>query len=877
MKPRLLLLLVSMAGMGLAQDAQQREIYFTPFSHLDFFWGGTREECLARGNGIIAKVIQLARASGKFHFLLEDNVFVANYVETHLGSPELDEFKRLVRTGRIEIAPKWAAIFQGLPNGEVHVRNMALGKRYAREVFGVDPQVAHLGDLPDYTPQFPQILKQSRIPYMVMTRMGPSDVSLFRWLSPDGSSALVWNTLKGYGWGTFLTSTTQLDEDKRARFQKDLREVSATTPGPILMNWGTDLWSPPDDLVDRVERFNKWAPANLTITTPSRFFERVAPTSGIPERKGEIPSSWPNIVSSLPHLWPEIIPATNTLLAAEKFAAINYALGYSGYPQQELAFGWKKLIESMDHNHDGQGGLELGDGRKAEYHRLARIRGGEILRDSLRNIAERVQVPIAGSFPIVVFNPLNWQRDDVVRTHLTLYGAVSPADIGAFKKGMRLVDESNNPIPFHVEEYSENISRALQIVFVAEGVPSLGYKTYYLAASGQMPEFPLAASVQQDTERDRKDPRRGAGADVIENAFYRVTVDRATGRVTLFDKSLGFDVARDMEVSALEERGGNYIGIETLSGRTIPAVVDEVKLEENNGVRATVRILLNVAGIPVVQRLTLYSGLKRLDIENTIDWSQPRFIRLQQLFPSTHTNAAIDYGVPFGANSTSNVLPNTGPHMSDEIRLDSWQQSRHIHDWIHAGDSKWGITLATDHQQVRFQGALIRAEMLRGTRFTSVKVVRGDNIGSMHYPPPGRYVFRYSISSGAGDWKAAKAFRSGMGLTNPLLPVSVADTVSPKSLPPERSLLALDQPNMVVSSIKKADDSPDLLVRVYDIEGVAVSSAVDFLGVRRAFTETNLLEEDLPVASRSQLESGPFSIRTIKMPMDRDAAAPRSR
>jgi hypothetical protein len=330
-----------------AKNDEQVEVYFTPFSHLDFFWGGTREECLARGNGIIAQAIKLAKESAEFRFLLEDEVFVANYVESHKGLPELEDFKRLVKEGRIEIAPKWAAIFQGLPDGEVHARNMALGKRYARAVFGVNPQVAHLGDLPDYTPQFPQILSQAQVPFMVMTRMGPTDKSLFRWKGLDGSTVLVWNTLKGYGWGTFLTSKETADAEKLQRIRKDLNDVRATTGGPILMNWGTDLWSPPDDLVEAVHRANQAGVARFLLATPIDFFRRVAGSRTIPDTSGEINSSWPNITSSLPHLWQQIIPATSTLLAAEKFAAINHALGYADYPQSQLDFLWKKLIACL--------------------------------------------------------------------------------------------------------------------------------------------------------------------------------------------------------------------------------------------------------------------------------------------------------------------------------------------------------------------------------------------------------------------------------------------------------------------------------------------------------------------------------------------------
>ena len=313
-------LLLGASGVAAAQTP---EIYLTPFSHLDFYWGGTREECLARGNYIIAKAVKLARQSPQFRFLIEDDNFVANYVETHPGSPELEELKRLVKQGRIEIAPKWANIFQGLPDGEVTVRNFVIGKRYAQSVFGVDARVAHMADIPDFTPQFPQMLSQLRVPFMMMTRMGPSDKSLFYWKAPDGSKTLVWSTLKGYGWGTFLTNPTTSDADKLARFRKDVSDVRVTTTGgPILMHWGTDLWAPPDDLVERVEAIGHAAPAKITLATPSDFFRRVE-SAGIPELAGEVPSSWPNIVSSLPHLWPQIIPATNTLLAAEKFAAIN--------------------------------------------------------------------------------------------------------------------------------------------------------------------------------------------------------------------------------------------------------------------------------------------------------------------------------------------------------------------------------------------------------------------------------------------------------------------------------------------------------------------------------------------------------------------------
>jgi alpha-mannosidase len=457
-------------------------------------------------------------------------------------------------------------------------------------------------------------------------------------------------------------------------------------------------------------------------------------------------------------------------------------------------------------------------------------------------------------------------RDDIVKSHVAVYGDVAPGDIAAFRKGARLVDESGAAVPFYLEEYSENISRAYQIVFAAKGVLPVGYKTYYLVA-GQPDDFRKAARIQLDRDKDRNDPRRSPGNDTIENDFYRVTIDRATGRTTLFDKQLNHDVARNIEIAGVEEKGGNYIGIEPVTGRTFPGIVDEIKVEENNAVRTVVRIATHVAEVPVTQRLMLYHGLKRLDIENTAEWTSARFIRLEQLFPLAQTGAEIRYGVPFGSNTKDNVLPNTGPHQPDEITKESWLGGRHVHDWIHAGNAEWGLTIATDHQQVRLGDGLIRAEMLRGARFSSAKVVRGEEVTSMFYPPPGKYVFHYSLSSAAGDWKASKAYRAGMAFTNPLLPVVVEDAVSSKSLPPAQAFCAVKQDSVIISAIKKADLDSSVLVRVYEMEGNPVRTPLEFLGIARSFTQTNLLEEVSGATPAPLLEAGPYTIRTLKLPV----------
>jgi len=860
--------LLMMLPAGLAaqpSSTSAAEVYVVPFSHLDLYWGGTQEECLSRGSRIITRAVQLATDHPEFRFLLEDEVFTASFAESLRGAPELDSFKRLVKEGRMEIAPKWAAIYQNLPRGEALVRNVVLGKRYAREVFGADPKVAHLGDIPGFTRQYPQILSKAATPYMVMTRMGPSDCSLFRWKAPDGSSVLLWNTIQGYGWGVALGLHRDLDEARLNRIASDVGAVEATSKGPVYLGWGTDLFAPNEKLIENVAVLNqRLAPRHFRLATAEEFFRAAEKSPGIPETAGEIPSSWANVISSMSHLWPAAITAADTLVNAEKFAAINYELGYAPYPQPLLEALWKKALEAMDHNNYGQGG-DLGDERKMGYAQAAILQGGQILRESLRNIAERVAQPFPRGISVVVFNPLSWTRDDVVRAHVTLFGDVAPADIADYKKAMRLVDAAGTSVAFQVEEYTENISRALDVVFIARGVPAMGYKAFYLVPADKSEAHAPAAALKLDSDNDLKNPRRVPGSDVLENEYYRLTVDRATGRLDLFDKELNRTVARDIEIAAAEERGGNTLSVEPQTGRTIINVVSAVELEENGPARVVVRITGDVAGIPVVQRVSLYQGLKRIDLENRVEWKPGRFLKIEQVVPLQQPHAEVRNGVPFGSAAEADLMPNTGPHAGDEVPRDVWKGWRQIQDWISAGSSDWTITLSADHQMFTVTDKAIRGGMLRGTRFNPLKVVRGGKTVLIQQPPAGTYVYRYSISSARGNWAAGRSWRAGMAFNTPLMPVTAVNELTRKSLPAERGFLSLEGDNLVVSAVKKADREDSVVLRVSEIRGDGAETGVLFLGEERSFRLANLLEEDLVGPDQKLLRVKPYEISTIKL------------
>src|ERR1035437_9996017 len=846
------------------------EVYIVPFSHLDLFWAGTPEECLSRGSRIIARAMQLAKEHTEFRFLLEDDVFVNSFMDSHKGMPEAEELRSLVKKGQIEIAPKWASIYQNLPRGEAQIRNLVYGKRYAREVFGVDPLVAHSGDIPGFTLQYPQMLKKSSIPYMVMTRMGPVDTPLFQWKSPDGSSALVWDAVKGYSWGVELGLHNELTEAALGNIQSKVGAVQSLTKAPVYLGWGTDLYAPNETLVSNLGVLNqKLAPMRFQFASPIEYFLAASKMPNPPVLSGEIEGSWGNVNSSATATWPPAITAADMLVNAEKFAAINYVLGYAPYPQQQFDLLWRKALESMDHNFFGQGG-EIGDARKVGFADAATLQSGQILRESLRNIAERVRHPDAKATTIIVFNTLAWKRNDIVRAHVTLYGDVVPAALQDYRKGMRMVDAEGNSIPFDVEAYSENMSRALTLVFLAQNVPSIGYKAYYLEPAEPAAASP-ASTVKMDDENDTKSPFRVPGVDLVENQFYRVTIDRATRRIEVFDKALNRIVVKNMEIAAEEQRGGNAISIFPATGRIIPNLIDSVKLVRKGSEETVFEIAGHVADEPIIQKLTLYRDLPRIDIENTIQWTPDRAMEIQQLFPTEMPGAEVRNGVPFGSVSETEMIPHAGPRANDEVPLEVWKKWRQIQYWISSSNPEWNLTISADHQLFTVDKDTIRGDMIRGTTFNQLRTYQDGKATPVKLPKAGSYEFRYSISSGKGDWIAAQAWRQGMGFNMPLMGIVSEDELSPKSLPAQQSFLTVPGDTLAVTAIKKADKGDGIIVRFFETAGKPADTSVQFMGRQRSFRSVNMLYEPTPDKDVQTLHVKPYEIDTVEI-----SAAPKT-
>jgi alpha-mannosidase len=115
-------------------------------------------------------------------------------------------------------------------------------------------------------------------------------------------------------------------------------------------------------------------------------------------------------------------------------------------------------------------------------------------------------------------------------------------------------------------------------------------------------------------------------------------------------------------------------------------------------------------------------------------------------------------------------------------------------------------------------------------------------------PEIGRHNIRFALVPHVGDFDPAAAVRQGHAFNHPVIPVGA--TVHEGDLPPEAAGLEVQTRNVMVSGVKRAEDSDALIVRLYELRGVETKAEVRISALLAAAgasaVETDLLEQPRP-------------------------------
>ncbi|RRK00180.1 hypothetical protein Ga0100230_019645 [Opitutaceae bacterium TAV3] len=600
---------------------------------------------------------------------------------------------------------------------------------------------------------------------------------------------------------------------------------------------------------------------------------------------GELPSAWPNVESAWPDIWPEDLACENALQTAEFLTTLVHLrrdiFPTETYPHRELEDAWRALLDAMDHNQNGQGG-DRADRDKLQLKKYSRYAAERIRDNAAWQLAANIPVPDTATFPVVVFNTMSWRRTGVVYARAVVFGVPCSSDAtNFFEKGLRLINDRGETVPYVQLSRHEGLSFTMEIAFHADTLPSAGYRTWYLTEGPNPINDATTATVKLDDEAEHADtpenrlyltsdrtiqlgPRRPLGHDQYQTRHFRILLDRATGDLSIYRRHVNGNkdgaetlLLDRMSIAGVEERRGNYIFAMPASGRTAPAILDSVEILDNNALWFRLRLRGTVYGMRFTQTLILFSHVPEIHLENEIDWTEPRWVRLQQLFPYAASGNTIRYGVPYGQVTYPDVMSASLGKGGDEIDPADRDKLRLCQHWVDIGDDTTGLTIGCDHRMWEFEktdtetGAsakLLRAYMLRGVGYCFGAARDTDGkLKNTPRPPPGRYTFRYILRPRATSFADSTNWRCGWELNCPPHSVTLGGTKPQANhaapLPATDSLFDFTDTTLVTTAFKKAEDGDAVILRAFETAGRATATPPAVNISRHAVSETNILEE----------------------------------
>ncbi|MFP3219688.1 MAG: glycoside hydrolase family 38 C-terminal domain-containing protein [Candidatus Marsarchaeota archaeon] len=852
---------------GNEQGSKGEMVIIIPHTHWDREWYLPFESYRQWLVTVIDKAIDELGSGELEKFTLDgQSVVVEDYLEVR---PENEKkFADLVKRKKLRIGPWYTQPDEWIPSGEALVRNLLYGRRVA-EQYGGTMNVGYLPDSFGHIATLPMILKGFDISYFVFSRgvgdEGENRKNEFTWTAPDGSKVTAVFLrdgsycganrlgLKGGSYSPrYLSTINQRTFSLEAYYGSDFNPRAALESARSLLESlkrdsafsvypffnGCDH-QPPQSSAQLLKALEPLG-VEVRVGDLEDFVEELEKRpKQLENYSGELRGARFNyvlsgIVSTRADVKQKNFEAEVALEAyAEPLASAQLAMG--GNPRS-LDYPWKLVMRSQPHDSICNTGVDEVNEQVLERLVRAREAAMGIAQSALDSIVPSL-VGKVGELSVLVFNPTNSTRDELVRVYL-------PPVRGDRRE---LTDGKSASKLFSRQVTSlEGLSGRLDAYdFVAHDVPPLGFKLY---------------SVSQGSAKEQR-----LETPSIENERYRVSL-AADGTLTVFDKSekreyTGLNLFLDSGDAGDEYNySPPYVDSTYDSRNCVKAagatsygdwqeLIVEYVMRVPRGLKGHVRST-ELVELPIHLTVRLVSGSDRIDFHVELQ-NQAKDHMLRVVFPFPGAKKVVT-GTAFGS-----VEHEYGKFEKGKGWPEAPARDYAFKGWAAVTDGGTGFMVSGRGLYQCWGEDVDGHSSLALTLFRSVGwlsrsdlVTRRSGAGPEVETPLSQLLkpleFDYSlvIFEGMPPEGSAEDFRKPI-LGYPLLPTFNA----PTNLPWEKRLLYVPE-GLIVSAIKPSLDGKGLIVRVYNPGPSEVRGKFSF-GLLRAkvLMLSELDERDGPMLS----------------------------
>ncbi len=584
-------------------------------------------------------------------------------------------------------------------------------------------------------------------------------------------------------------------------------------------------------------------PLNVIAATSDQMFLDIKPeTIGkLPRYKGDLELINHSAGSISSQAYMKRWNRKNELLAdaAERAAVAAELLGQP-YPLKRLNDAWTLVMGGQFH--DIIPGTSIPKAYEYAWNdeAVAMNQFAGVLTSATETVASAMDTQARGS-SIVVYNPLNIAREDVVEAAVSFPGGAP--------KAVRVFGPDDKEVPAQV-------TGAGKVLFVAR-VPSVGYAVYDV----QPADSPAGSSLKV-TESG------------LENARYAVKLDQNGDISSIVDKTANKELlSGPIRLHITTDNPRNWpawnMDFDQVhdAPRTVVGGPAKIRIVENGPARVAVEAAREAEGSTFVQTIRLSAGDagNRVEIGHVMDWATKEAnLKIAFPFSSSNENATYNWDIGTIERPTENER---------QFEVAS-------HQFIDLTDKSgsYGVTVLTDCKNAsdKPNDNTIRLTLVRtpGTR---------GGYPDQGTQDIGHHEFIYGLAGHQGDFRAAQTDWQAFRLNQPLIAFE-----APKHqgrLGRSFSLLEVSNSRIRVLAVKKAEQSKEeFVIRLVELDGkpareVGIKFGYQVIAAR----EVNGAEEPVgaaTVAGGSLVTSfTPFQLRTFAVrfgPVPAKAAAATS-
>ncbi len=726
--------------------------------------------------------------------------------------------KEKIRSGQwFPVGGTWIEPDCNMPSGESLARQFLYGQRFFEKEFGKRCREFFNPDVFGYSGQLPQIMKLSGIDYFITCKLHENELNkpayhTFLWQGIDGSEILTHFPPLRF----FTVPITVAD---MRGVLKRFRDHDRTSASLILYGHGDGGGGPTKEMVERLRRYRDLQALPKTVMSgPEEFFSAIAPDqTTLPKHIGEIYFEYHRgTYTSQSWIKKANRQAEFLLHDVEFLCAVAHRTRAFHYPQPEIEALWKTLL--LNQMHDILPGSSIKPVYEDAHKDFAEIQSRG------RKLKEAALVALIGEKPanksaLVPINTIAFERHGVCKT----------------PEGKLVFIRAQSYGPGEVLE-SEDLSNAVSDRSLASICPTItdNGKKIILENAHLRAEFAHSGDL----------------ISLLEKSIKRESLSAHGNRLQIFDDKPAVYDAWQLELYHLETMRDcppahkySIVAQPAAVRRSHSSPRYNGKKEVQESLRVEVKFERNIgAASSMIQTVRLDAASRHLEFHCRVNWQEKHKV-LKVLFPVDVKNMNATYDIQFGALERPT-------HFNTPFDLAKFEVC--AHRWADLSEHGFGVALLSDCKY----GFSTFANDMRITLLRAPK--QPDDTADI-----GEHEFSYAVMPHIGSWQEAGVVAEAYRFNTP---VAWAKSSVPLAV---RSFFIMNDNNLVLDTIKKAEDSDALILRLYECHG---ARGVAKLKVNLPFSGAvfcNILEDEYKtvkmIGQDLLIPYEPFQIISIKL------------